>query len=59
VGTVPPTAGVLQGLLGPGETPAEKRTREGNLERLRRQAERPSPGLPGEPALDYLLGDER
>ncbi len=59
-GSVPSTGNVLGGLIGPGETAQQRRERERNLERLREQATRPSPGLgPAEPALDYLLGAEQ
>jgi ABC-type transporter Mla subunit MlaD len=59
-GSVPSTGYVLGGLLGAGETAQQRRERERNLERLRDQASRPSPGLgPVEPALDYLLGAEQ
>lgn len=57
-GSVPPTGNLLQGLLGPSERASETRQREESMKRLREQAQRPSPGLPGEPALDYLLGDD-
>ena len=55
-----PSDGLLRSLVGARETPAQARARELNLERLRRRAARPSPALgAAEPALEYLLGDER
>jgi phospholipid/cholesterol/gamma-HCH transport system substrate-binding protein len=62
-GSVPPTGGLFQGLLGPAQDPAAVRQRERNLEALRERADQPSPGIGGggaqEPMLDYLLGEER
>ena len=59
-GSVPSTGQLLGGLIGAGETAQQRRERERNMERLREQAARPSPGLgPAEPALDYLLGAEQ
>jgi ABC-type transporter Mla subunit MlaD len=58
-GSVPPSGLLLQGLIGPGETPAQARQRKLSLERLRERAGRPSPALrEEEPALEYLLGGE-
>ena len=59
-GSVAPQGGVLGPLLGPAQDPAQARRRRQALERLRERAMRPSAG-PGEtePALEYLLGDER
>ena len=59
-GSVAPTGSVLGGLLGRGETQAQTREREQNLQILRERAKTRSPGLAGadEPALDYLLGED-
>jgi len=58
-GSIAPTGSVLDGLLGQGEDPATTRARKRNIQRIRRQASRPSPGLgPREPMLDYLLGGD-
>lgn len=54
-GSVPPTGEVLGGILGTsGGAAAEGRR---NAERIRRQAQRRSPALGSDPALEYLLGD--
>jgi phospholipid/cholesterol/gamma-HCH transport system substrate-binding protein len=49
------------GSIPPGGTPADELTAQGkqNIERIREQAQQPSPGLDGvaDPLLDYLLGD--
>jgi hypothetical protein len=56
-GSVPPTGTLFEQLLAP-EDGAIRRERERQLNRIRRQAENPSPGLGGEePMLDYLLGN--
>ena len=59
-GSVAPKGTLLSELLGPAETGDLKRQRETGLRRLRERAAAGSPGLGrSEPALDYLLGDER
>jgi ABC-type transporter Mla subunit MlaD len=59
-GSVAPTGSVLGALLGRGESTATARDREQNLRILRERARGGSPGLSGagEPALDYLLGED-
>ena len=57
-GSVPPTGTLFEQLLAP-EDDALRRERERQLERIRRQAQNPSPALGGdEPMLDYLLGSD-
>jgi ABC-type transporter Mla subunit MlaD len=58
-GSVAPTGTLLEDLLVPESTPELRREREAALEALRERARGGSPGTPaGEPALDYLFGDE-
>jgi ABC-type transporter Mla subunit MlaD len=58
--SVPGTSTLLKGLIGNEENRAAVRQRKANIERLRRQAARPSPGLSSasnDAMLQYLLGD--
>jgi ABC-type transporter Mla subunit MlaD len=58
-GSVAPTGGLLQNLLGKAGSPYEERLRKENLERLQQRSRTGSPGLgPADPALEYLLGDD-
>jgi ABC-type transporter Mla subunit MlaD len=60
--SVPGTGTLLKGLIGNAENRAAVRQREANLGRLRRQAAKPSPGLPTEAddaMLQYLLGGDK
>jgi phospholipid/cholesterol/gamma-HCH transport system substrate-binding protein len=57
--SAPPAGTMLKQLLGTGESAAQRAEREHNLQRLHGQDASP-PGLgPREPALDFLLGDDR
>jgi ABC-type transporter Mla subunit MlaD len=59
-GSVPGTSTLLKGLIGNEENRAAVRERKANIEALRRQAARPSPGLSSasdDAMLQYLLGD--
>jgi hypothetical protein len=59
-GSVPGTSTLLKGLIGNEENRAAVRERKANIERLRRQAAQPSPGLSkasDDAMLQYLLGD--
>jgi hypothetical protein len=61
-GSVAPTGTLLKGLIGDPEDPAAVRQRERNIQRLRGQSRKPSPGFgdsADQAALDYLLGSDR
>jgi ABC-type transporter Mla subunit MlaD len=61
-GSVAPTGTLLKGLIGDPEDPAAVRQRERNIQRLRGQSRKPSPGFgdsADQAALDYLLGSGR
>jgi hypothetical protein len=59
--SVPGTGTLLKGLVGDPEDPAAVRQRKLNIERVRRQAAKASPGLSSQDdaMLQYLLGDGR
>jgi ABC-type transporter Mla subunit MlaD len=60
-GSVAPQGSVLGALLG-HDSPAARRQRRQRIAQIKRQAERPSPGLPAsrdQVMLDYLLGSNR
>ena len=58
-GSVPPTGTLFEQLLAP-EDDAIRKERERQLDRIRRQAENPSPALGRDEAmLDYLLGGDQ
>jgi hypothetical protein len=58
-GSVPPTGTLFEQLLAP-EDDAIRKERERQLDRIRRQAENPSPSLGRDEAmLDYLLGGDQ
>jgi virulence factor Mce-like protein len=60
-GSVAPEGSVLGALLG-NDPPAARRQRARRIAQIKRQADKPSPGLRGsqdQMMLDYLLGDDR
>jgi ABC-type transporter Mla subunit MlaD len=59
--SVPGTGTLLRGLVGDPENPAAVRQRKLNIERVRQQAAKASPGLNSQDdaMLQYLLGDGR